>query len=164
MPHHLPRGRRSIPFWASVTVAAASLAWLLRPLLRDGRLVPVLAVLAMGLLAVCAVFSWAFVIRHARTRRTTAEGRYLMRSKVAMGLLFTFTFLGQLVPISITVALWLSVALFGWTAYQLGDLLRLQTRALREAKEARARRAEQERITAARVALLRKHAEPPTDG
>jgi len=165
LPSWLPRGRRSIPFYASATVAAVSLGWLLVSAHRAGVLLPIIFGAALVLCGACAVLSWAFVVRHARINwRATPEGRYLMWSKLAMALLFTFTLLGQVLPVSLMVGAVLSVVLFGGTAVVLADLLVLQARAIEEARVARSRRAEQERLTAARVALLRDLGDEPPAG
>lgn len=93
---------------------------------------------ALALCGLCAVLSWVFVARHARTEWTaTHGGRYLMRSKVAMALLFTLTLVAQAVPIRPLTAVVLSILLFGWTAYVLFDLLHMQSVAIRQAKAER---------------------------
>ena len=94
--------------------------------------------IALGLCCLCAVLSWTFVARHSRTNWTsTPGGKWLMRSKIAMALLFTFTLLGQFVPMRPLTAAALAVLLFGWTAYALWDLVRMQNVELRRARAER---------------------------
>lgn len=92
--------------------------------------------LALVLLAACALLSWAFVIRHARTSWwTTPGGRYLMKSKTAFALLFSLTLMAQLVPMLPLTRVVLSVAMFGWIAYVLIDLLLMQSKELQVARD-----------------------------
>jgi hypothetical protein len=99
-----------------------------------------LVVVALCLCGLCALLSWVFVARHARTAwQASHGGRYLMRSKIALALLFTFTLLGQIIPIRPLTGVVLSILLFAWTAYVLVDLLSMQAQEIRRAKAERER-------------------------
>lgn len=99
-----------------------------------------LFVVALVLCGANAVMAWIFVARHARTSwQRSHGGRYLMRSKIAMALLFTFTLLAQIIPIRPLTAVSLTILLFGWTAYVLADLLSMQSGELRRARLERTR-------------------------
>lgn len=98
-------------------------------------MVAVLTFVALALVAVISLETWVFVARHARTHWwETGEGRYLMRSKVNLALLFTMTLVFQVVQPKPVTAAAISVLLFAFTAYTLADLLILQTKARRERK------------------------------
>lgn len=93
-------------------------------------MVPVLTYIALGLLVIMAIESWLFVALHSRTRWwMTGEGRYLMKSKTGMALLYTMTLVFQAVHPKIETRLVASVLLFAWIAYTLGELLELQNTA-----------------------------------
>ncbi len=93
----------------------------------------VLMTAALVLAGVCAIEAWVFVARHSRTEWwENAEGRYLMRSKVASALLFTMILVFQFVHPKLITRAALSVLVFGFIAYTLADLLILQSRAKRE--------------------------------
>lgn len=97
----------------------------------------VLTFVALALVTVVAIEAWVFVARHARTSWwVTHEGRYLMRSKVNLALLFTMTLVFQVVQPKPLTAVAISIVLFCFTAYTLADLLILQARAKRERKAA----------------------------
>lgn len=98
-------------------------------------MVEFLTKIAVGEVAVCAVFAWVFVARHARVRWwELPEGRYMMRSKVGIALLFTMTLVFRVVHPKPETGLIISVLLFGWIAYSLGELLFIQHVARRDAK------------------------------
>ena len=90
-------------------------------------------VVAFVLVALIAVLAWVFVARHARTRWwASGEGRYLMKSKVAIALIFTMGLVFRAIdPEPMTRAV-VAVLLYAWIAYTLAELLMLQTRARRE--------------------------------
>ena len=95
----------------------------------------ILTFAALTLVAVVAIEAWVFVARHARINWwDNPEGRYLMRSKVNLALLFTMTLVFQVVQPKPLTAVVISIALFSFTAYTLADLLILQTKAKRERK------------------------------
>lgn len=95
-----------------------------------------LTIVALVLVAVISIEAWIFVARHARTSWwDNPEGRYLMRSKVNLALLFTMTLVFQVVRPRPLTAVVISVVLFAFTAYTLADLLILQTKAKREGRE-----------------------------
>jgi len=97
----------------------------------------VLTFVALALVAAISIEAWVFVARHARTSWwATHEGRYLMRSKVNLALLFTMTLVFQAVEPKPLTAVVISIVLFSFTAYTLADLLTLQARAKRERKAA----------------------------
>lgn len=97
-----------------------------------------LSVAFVVLLGVCALLSWTFVIRHARTAWWASHGgRYLMKSKTALAMLFSLWIFSQVVPLRPLTASALAVVLFSWIAYVLVDLLSMQNR---EIKAARAER------------------------
>lgn len=98
-------------------------------------MIDALTFVALALVGLIAAEAWVFVGRHSRTRWwDTREGRYLMRSKVGLALLFTMTLVFQAVEPKIETRLIVSVLLFAWIAYSLGELLALQTIAKRESK------------------------------
>lgn len=102
-----------------------------------------LTYVALILCGLCAVLAWVFVARHSRTAwQASHGGRYLMRSKIALALLFTFTTLGQVIPIRPLTGVVLTILLFGWTAYVLVDLLTMQAQEIRRAKFEAAYKAE----------------------
>lgn len=106
-------------------------------------MIAVLTAIALGLVALIAVEAWVFVARHAHTSWwVNREGRYLMKSKVGLALVFTMTLVFQVVQPKVETRLVASVLLFGWIAYTLGELLALQTIAKRERKRDAAKRAE----------------------
>lgn len=97
----------------------------------------VLTFAALALVGIVSLEAWIFVARHARTTWWgTPEGRYLMRSKVNLALLFTMTLVFQVVQPKPLTAVLISVLLFAFTAYTLADLLILQTKAKRERRAA----------------------------
>lgn len=102
----------------------------------------ILTFVALSLVLVISIEAWVFVARHARTTWwDNREGRYLMRSKVNLALLFTMTLVFQVVHPRPLTAVVISIALFSFTAYVLADLLILQTQAKRERRrEAAARK------------------------
>lgn len=105
-------------------------------------MIEVLTYVALGLVALIALETWVFVARHSRVRWwENPEGRYLMRSKVALALLFTMTLVFQVVQPKPVTAVVISILLFGFTAYTLADLLILQTKAKRERKAAQREKA-----------------------
>ena len=96
-----------------------------------------LTVVALALIAVISIEAWVFVARHARTNWwELREGRYLMRSKVNLALLFTMTLVFQAVHPKPLTRVVISVVLFSFTAYTLADLLLIQSAAKRERKAA----------------------------
>lgn len=100
-------------------------------------MLPILTFVALALVLVISVEAWVFVARHARTTWwDNREGRYLMRSKVNLALLFTMTLVFQVAQPKPLTAVLISIGLFTFTAYVLADLLLLQTRAIRERKAA----------------------------
>lgn len=106
-------------------------------------MITALTVVAFALVALIAVEAWVFVARHAHTAWwENREGRYLMKSKVGLALVFTMTLVFQAVQPKIETRLVASVLLFGWIAYTLGELLALQTIAKRERKRDATRPAE----------------------
>ena len=103
-------------------------------------MIEVLTIVAIGLIALCAILGWVFVALYSRVRWwATAEGRHLMKFTVVLSLTYTLTILFHVVQPKMLMRLVLSVALFGWTAWELGNRVRLHLRAKREAEaEARA--------------------------
>lgn len=96
-------------------------------------MIQALTVVALILIGICAAEAWLFVARHARTHWwANGEGRYLMRSKIALALLFTMTLVFEWVRPQLLTRIVISDALFLFTAYTLADLLILQSKAKRE--------------------------------
>jgi phosphatidylserine synthase len=104
--------------------------------------IQVLVWIALAQILVAAILAWVFVARHSRTRFwETREGRYLMRSKIGVALLFTQSLVFQVVEPKILTRLVITILILGFICYSLGELLFLQTRAKHERKLA-ARRAQ----------------------
>lgn len=80
-----------------------------------------------------AGLAWVFVARLAWTRWwETGEGRYLMKSKTALALIFSMVLLFRVFDPSRLVVLVTAALLYSWITYTLAELLVLQTRAKRE--------------------------------
>ena len=91
---------------------------------------------ALGLLVLCAALAWLFVILYSRVRwYATPEGRHLMKFTVAFALTYSMTLLFYVVHPKIEVRLVLSIAVFGWTAWEMGNRSRLHLKAKREAQQ-----------------------------
>lgn len=87
----------------------------------------------LGLVALCAVLAWVFAFRYSRVNwYSTPEGRQLMQTNVLLALLFSLTLLFQALHPKPPVGITLSIALFGWAAYLLGNWIRLQRNAQRD--------------------------------
>lgn len=87
------------------------------------------------LTGVMAALAWVFVGRHAYTRWwETPTGRYLMKSKTALALIFTMSLLFRVFEPSREAMLGTAAVLYTWIAYTLAELLVLQSRAMRERK------------------------------
>jgi hypothetical protein len=96
-------------------------------------MVEVLTFIALGLIVLCAVFGWTFVALYSRVQWwRTAEGRHLMKFTTVLSLTYTLTLLFHVVEPKMLTRLVLSIALFGWTAYELGNRIVLHLRAKRE--------------------------------
>ena len=90
-----------------------------------------------------AAMAWVFVGRLAWTRWwEDPAGRYLMKSKTALALIFTMTLLFRVFEPSLEVKLVTAAVLYTWIAYTLAELLVLQSRSRRTRRnvEAEARR------------------------
>ena len=91
--------------------------------------------LAVGLMGLCAALGWLFVILYARVRwYATPEGRHLMKFTIALSLTYSLSLLFMVVQPKMQTRVVLSIALFGWTAWELGNRSRLHLRAKREAR------------------------------
>lgn len=100
-------------------------------------LLQILVFVALGLLALCALLAWAFVFRYSRVRwHATAEGRHLMKFTIILALMFSLTLLFQVLQPKPLTVVTLSILLFGWAAFELGNRIRLQRVAQREAQAA----------------------------
>jgi len=98
----------------------------------------VLYVVALALLTACAVFGWLFVALYSRVRwYATPEGRHLMKFTTALALTFSLVLLFQAVKPKPLTSLALSIALYGWIAWELANRVRLHLKAKREARAAR---------------------------
>jgi hypothetical protein len=96
-------------------------------------MIAVLTGLTLALVALCALFGWTFVVLYSRVQWwRSAEGRHLMKFTVVLSLTYTLSLLFQVVEPKILTRLLLSIALFGWTAYELGNRVLLHLRAKRE--------------------------------
>lgn len=92
----------------------------------------------MLLVGVMAALAWVFVGRLAWTRWwETAEGRYLMKSKTALALIFTMGLLFRVFEPTDEVKVIVAALLYSWITYTLAELLVLQTRARREPRNDR---------------------------
>jgi hypothetical protein len=96
----------------------------------------VLVVAAEVLLVACALLGWLFVILYSRVRwYVTPEGRHLMKFTTALALTFSLSVLFQLIHPTLPTRAVLSVVLFGWIAWELGNRVRLHLRAKREGRD-----------------------------
>lgn len=103
-------------------------------------MIDVLMFVALGLVALCAALGWLFVALYSRVRWwATAEGRHLMKFTVVLSLMYTMTLLFQVAQPKMEMRLALSIALFGWTAFELGNRSWLHLRAKREGERDRRR-------------------------
>ena len=94
-----------------------------------------LTVLAVSLLVLCAALGWVFVILYARVNwYATAEGRHLMKFTTVLSLTYTLSLLFAVIDPKPLTRVLLSAILFGWTAWELGNRIRLHLRAKREAR------------------------------
>lgn len=94
-----------------------------------------LTVLAVSLLVLCAVLGWAFVVLYSRVNwYASAEGRHLMKFTTVLSLTYTLSLLFAAVDPKPLTRFLLSVILFGWTAWELGNRIRLHLRAKRESR------------------------------
>jgi hypothetical protein len=85
------------------------------------------------LVGAMAAMAWVFVGRLAWTRWwESREGRYLMKSKTALALIFTMGLLFRVFEPSAEVRAVVASLLYTWIAYTLAELLVLQTRARRD--------------------------------
>jgi len=95
-----------------------------------------LTTVAIVLLALCAAFGWLFVALYSRVRWfATAEGRHLMKFTIALSLTYTLSLLFMVVQPKPLTRVVLSIGLFGWTAWELGNRSRLHLRAKRELRD-----------------------------
>ena len=96
----------------------------------------VLTATAWALLILCAALGWLFVILYSRVRWfATAEGRHLMKFTIALSLTYSLSLLFAVVHPKPLTRVVLSIALFGWTAWELGNRSRLHLRAKRELRD-----------------------------
>ena len=92
-----------------------------------------LTVVAVSLLVLCAVLGWVFVILYSRVSwYASPEGRHLMKFTMVLSLTYTLSLLFAMVDPKPLTRVLLSVILFGWTAWELGNRIRLHLRAKRE--------------------------------
>ena len=95
-----------------------------------------LTMVALAELALCAGLAWTFIILYSRVRwYESAEGRHLMKFTLAFALTISLTLLFRVMRPPVEVRAVLSIALFGWIAWELGNRIRLHLRAKREARE-----------------------------
>lgn len=98
-------------------------------------MIQVLTMIALAELALCAALSWTFIILYSRVRwYNTAEGRHLMKFTLAFALTISLTLLFRILRPPIEVRAVLSIALFGWIAWEMGNRIRLHLRAKRETR------------------------------
>ena len=85
------------------------------------------------LVGAMAAMAWVFVARLAWSRWwETPEGRYLMKSKTALALIFSMGLLFRVFEPTEEVRVVVAALLYSWITYTLAELLVLQTRAKRE--------------------------------
>ena len=97
-----------------------------------------LTILAEVLMGACAVLGWLFVILYSQVRwYVTPEGRHLMKFTTGLALTFSLSLLFQFADPGQLTRVVLSIALFGWLAFELANRTRLHLRARREAREPR---------------------------
>ena len=95
-------------------------------------MVTAMTYVALGLIGLCAIEGWLFVALYSRVRwYATPEGRHLMKFTIVLSLTYSLTLLFQAVHPRLEVRLILTLALFGWTAWELGNRVRLHLLARR---------------------------------
>jgi hypothetical protein len=83
-------------------------------------------ILAEVLMGACAVFGWVFVVLYSRVYwKVTPEGRHLMKFTIALSLVFSLSTLFQFTDPGMWARVGLSIALFGWVAFELANRTRL---------------------------------------
>lgn len=95
-----------------------------------------LYLVAFAALILCAVEAWVFVVLYSRVRwYGSPEGRHLMKFTAALALTFSLTLLFALVHPEPMMRAVLSIAVFGWIGWELGNRIRLHLRAKRENRQ-----------------------------
>jgi len=98
-------------------------------------MVDALYAVAYAALIACAVLGWLFVVLYSRVRwYATPEGRHLMKFTTALALTFSLSLLFAVLKPKPEVRAVLSIALFGWIAWELANRSRLHLRAKRETR------------------------------
>lgn len=99
-------------------------------------MIELLRAVAIGLLALCGLLGWTFVVLYSRvTWYKSAEGRHLMKFTVCLALMYSLSILFLVVDPKPLTRVVLSILLFGWTAWELGNRIRLHLRAKRELRD-----------------------------
>ena len=104
--------------------------------MTESTVIQALMFVALSLLTLCAVLAWLFVALYSRVRWwATREGRHLMKFTVAFALMLSLTLMFQVIQPKPLTQLVLSIALFGWVAWELAVRSWLHVQAYREVRE-----------------------------
>jgi cobalamin synthase len=100
--------------------------------------IPVLTVLTVALLTYCAAAYTVFVVRYSRLRwKASRMGRHIMGQSRVLAVMLWVTLVFLVAPVSLTVALWINVVLFGWLAFEATRRNRNLTLEQRDARAGR---------------------------